>query len=68
MISKGSITDQVQMTRAVSKPPAGLNVEESMSYRKSDHKENLDRVTAVFQTNLGDFEAELYAKECPETV
>jgi len=39
-----------------------------MSYQKSDYKEDLDRVTAVFNTSLGEFEAELYAKECPETV
>ncbi len=39
-----------------------------MSYTKSDYKEDLDRLTAVFQTNLGEFEVELYAKECPETV
>jgi peptidyl-prolyl cis-trans isomerase A (cyclophilin A) len=52
----------------MSKPPAGLNMEESMSYQKSDYKEDLDRLVAVFQTNLGDFEVELYAKECPETV
>lgn len=35
---------------------------------KNDYKEDLDRPTAVFETNLGTFEAELYAKECPETV
>jgi len=39
-----------------------------MSYQKSDYKEDLDRVRAVFNTSLGEFEAELYAKECPETV
>jgi peptidyl-prolyl cis-trans isomerase A (cyclophilin A) len=52
----------------MSKPPAGLNMEENMSYQKSDYKEDLDRLVAVFQTTLGDFEVELYAKECPETV
>ncbi|MBC98867.1 MAG: peptidyl-prolyl cis-trans isomerase [Halobacteriovoraceae bacterium] len=36
--------------------------------KKSDHKEDIDRAVAVFQTNLGTFKAELYAKECPETV
>jgi len=36
--------------------------------KKNDYKEDLDRVTAVFETNMGTFEAELYAKECPETV
>ena len=35
---------------------------------KNDHKEDLERATAVFETNMGTFEAELYAKECPETV
>ena len=35
---------------------------------KNDYKEDLERVTAIFETSLGTFEAELYAKECPETV
>ena len=35
---------------------------------KSEYKEEIDRLTAVFETSLGTFEAELYAKECPETV
>lgn len=35
---------------------------------KSDYKEDIDRATAVFETNMGTFEADLYAKECPETV
>ena len=35
---------------------------------KSDYKEDFERATAVFETNMGKFEAELYAKECPETV
>ena len=35
---------------------------------KTDYKEDIARVTAVFETNQGSFEAELYAKECPETV
>lgn len=39
-----------------------------MSVIKSDYKEDLDRVTVVFETNLGNFEAELFARECPETV
>lgn len=38
------------------------------SITKSDYKEPVDRLTAVFKTNVGEFEAELYAKECPETV
>jgi len=33
-----------------------------------DYKEDLARVTAVFDTTLGVFIAELYAQECPETV
>lgn len=36
--------------------------------KKSEHKEALDRLVANFQTNLGNFKIELYAKECPETV
>jgi len=35
---------------------------------KNDYKEDLDRATAVFETSMGTFEVELYAKECPETV
>jgi peptidyl-prolyl cis-trans isomerase A (cyclophilin A) len=35
---------------------------------KNDYKEDIDRATAVFETSLGNFEVELYAKECPETV
>ena len=35
---------------------------------KIDYKENVERPIAVFDTSLGVFEAELYAKECPETV
>ena len=35
---------------------------------KNDYKEDIERATAVFETNQGTFEAELYAKECPETV
>lgn len=38
------------------------------SFKKSDYKENLDRIHAIFKTNLGSFKVELYAKECPETV
>ncbi len=36
--------------------------------KKDDHKEELDRVKVNFKTSLGEFTAELYAKECPETV
>jgi len=42
--------------------------EEFMIGKKCDYKEDAERFTAVFDTNLGVFEAELYAKECPETV
>ena len=35
---------------------------------KIDYKEDVERPIAVFETSLGNFEAELYAKECPETV
>ncbi len=38
------------------------------SVKKSDYKENVDRLTAVFETSEGNFEIELFAKECPETV
>lgn len=38
------------------------------SVKKSEHKENLERVNAVFNTTMGEFEVELFAKECPETV
>lgn len=39
-----------------------------MGVKKSDYKENMDRIKVKISTNLGDFSAELYAKECPETV
>ena len=35
---------------------------------KTDYKENIDKATAVFDTNMGTFEIELFIKECPETV
>ena len=35
---------------------------------KCDHKEDLERVNVKFMTSMGEFIAELYAKECPETV
>ena len=35
---------------------------------KSEYKEDVERPIAVFDTSMGIFEAELYAKECPETV
>ena len=34
---------------------------------KDTYKEDIERPTAVFETSLGTFEVELYAKECPET-
>ncbi len=39
-----------------------------MSATKSDYKEDLEKVAVVFETNLGTFEGELFANECPETV
>ncbi|MBF0314980.1 MAG: peptidylprolyl isomerase [Oligoflexia bacterium] len=33
-----------------------------------DYKEQLDRLIAQFDTTLGEFEVELFAKECPKTV
>ncbi len=39
-----------------------------MSFTKNDHKEDLDRINATFETNMGNFDVVLYAKECPETV
>lgn len=36
--------------------------------KKSDYKEDLERIKVKFETNMGEFTAELYAKECPETV
>jgi peptidyl-prolyl cis-trans isomerase A (cyclophilin A) len=40
----------------------------SMKQEKSSHKEEVNGLSAVFQTNLGDFEIELYVKDTPETV
>jgi peptidyl-prolyl cis-trans isomerase A (cyclophilin A) len=39
-----------------------------MAITKNMHKEDISRPIAVFETTLGNFEAELYASECPETV
>ncbi|HLE10089.1 MAG: cyclophilin [Bdellovibrionales bacterium RIFOXYD12_FULL_39_22] len=36
--------------------------------KKNDYKEEANKLYAEFKTTLGDFEIELYAKECPETV
>jgi len=35
---------------------------------KSDHKESVKSLTAVFKTTLGEFEVELFVKDTPETV
>lgn len=37
-------------------------------FKKNDHKEDIERAKAVFNTNKGAFTIELFAKECPETV
>lgn len=39
-----------------------------MGTKKNDHKEDLERINAKFETNMGEFTVELFAKECPETV
>ena len=39
-----------------------------MSIKKSDYKEDVDRLKANFKTSMGEFTVELFAKECPETV
>jgi cyclophilin family peptidyl-prolyl cis-trans isomerase len=38
------------------------------SFKKSDYKEEGVTLSANFHTNMGMFEIELYATECPETV
>lgn len=35
---------------------------------KIDYMEEIERPIVVFETSMGAFEGELYAKECPETV
>ena len=40
----------------------------SMKHEKSSHKEEVNGLTAVFHTTLGDFEIELFHKDAPETV
>jgi cyclophilin family peptidyl-prolyl cis-trans isomerase len=45
-----------------------LYQEDVMTIDKSDYKEDIETITAVFETSLGTFEAELFAKQCPETV
>lgn len=39
-----------------------------MKHEKSSHKENVNGLSAVFKTTLGEFEIELFHKEAPETV
>jgi len=36
--------------------------------QKNNYKEDIKRSTAIFDTSIGEFEVELYAEECPETV
>jgi cyclophilin family peptidyl-prolyl cis-trans isomerase len=43
-------------------------IEVNMMSKKIDYQEDIDRPIATFETSLGNFEAELYAKECPQTV
>lgn len=38
------------------------------SFEKSNYKEDVDRIKVKFTTNMGEFVAELFAKEAPETV
>lgn len=40
----------------------------NMKNEKHAHKEEVNGLTAVFKTTMGDFEIELYPKEAPETV
>lgn len=35
---------------------------------KSDYKEEIEKASAIFNTNQGSFKIELFIKECPETV
>jgi cyclophilin family peptidyl-prolyl cis-trans isomerase len=39
-----------------------------MKHEKSDYKEEVNGLSAIFKTTLGEFEIELYHKDCPETV
>jgi len=39
-----------------------------MSFVKSEYKEDIKRLTAVFNTSMGKFDVELFAGKCPETV
>ncbi len=40
----------------------------SMKNEKSDYKEEVNGLSAIFKTTMGEFEIELYPKESPETV
>ncbi len=40
----------------------------AMKFEKSTHKENVNKLSALFKTTLGEFEIELFHKDCPETV
>jgi peptidyl-prolyl cis-trans isomerase A (cyclophilin A) len=40
----------------------------AMKKEKIDHKEEVNGLSAVFKTTMGEFEIELFHKECPETV
>ena len=48
--------------------PIKTLIEVNMMSKKIDYQEDIDRPIATFETSLGNFEAELYAKECPQTV
>lgn len=39
-----------------------------MKQEKSSHKEEVNGLSAVFKTSMGEFEIELYPKDAPETV
>lgn len=39
-----------------------------MKQEKSNYKEEVNGLSAVFKTTLGEFEIELFHKDCPETV
>ena len=39
-----------------------------MKHEKSTHNEEVNGLSAIFKTTLGEFEIELYPKDCPETV
>jgi peptidyl-prolyl cis-trans isomerase A (cyclophilin A) len=49
-------------------PVCAEDIKGGFMREKIDYKEDIERPVAVFDTSQGAFEAELYAKECPETV